>query len=99
MNVEPTAAIVEDIADTMERYAKEMRHIAGTIRETGDLSRASEAMSAFQNMIGNCRLDLLVVRPIREIQRETDQRAEPSPSGTLAARCNYWKDRCDHDTY
>jgi hypothetical protein len=34
-------------------------------------------------------------RELNDLKREVDLRAEPKPSGTIAARLNWWKRRCD----
>ncbi len=39
--------------------------------------------------------NLRLKKAIQELSREVDKRAEPNPNGTIAARLNWWKDRCD----
>ena len=69
MDCEPTAKVIDEMAGTLSRYANELSCIAAKMRVDGDLSRAGDALTAFSNMVLNCRLDLLAVRPIREFER------------------------------
>lgn len=66
IDVKPTAEIVNDMAETLERYSRELRNISKKMIETDDISRASEAITVVSNCIANLRMDLLVTRPIRE---------------------------------
>lgn len=72
INVAPTAAIIKDMARTMNNYAKELERISAKMIERNDMSLAAEAMSAVTNCLSNMRLDLLVTRPIREYERESN---------------------------
>lgn len=69
MNVEPTAMIVDEIAETMDEYAKRIRFLAATMREEKDLSIAGEVVRAVSNCMMNLRLDLLCTMPLREQKR------------------------------
>jgi hypothetical protein len=72
VNVEPTAEVIDGMANTVEVYAKELRRIAATLRERGDLESAADALITINNMNGNLRTDLLVVRPLRAM-RQTEE--------------------------
>jgi hypothetical protein len=69
VDVEPTVAVIMDMAATMERYAAEMKAVARKMLIDGDISRAAEALTSITNCFQNLRLDLLVTRPIREFDR------------------------------
>ena len=69
IDVTPTVAVIVDMADTLRKYSNELDKIAKKMYETNDISIASDAVNSFMNCIQNCRLDLLVTRPIREFNR------------------------------
>lgn len=68
INVEPTAEIIDLMAMRAEDSAKELRRTAKSMRERNDLTYAAEAISTATNLMNLLRLDLLVTRPIREMQ-------------------------------
>jgi len=67
MNVEPTAEVIDNMVKSMTDYAKELTRISTRLRETKDITYASEAVTTVSNMMNQLRLDLLVTRPIREL--------------------------------
>lgn len=69
IDVEPTVTVILDMADTLNRYSRELKAIARKMETDGDISRASEALTCITNCVQNLRLDLLVTRPIREFDR------------------------------
>ena len=64
-DVEPTAEAIESAAKVLEHASANLRRLSARMRETGDLTIASEAMGCIQNMWHNMRLDLLITRPLR----------------------------------
>lgn len=70
MNVEPTAQIIDNMADNLIRYAADLKRLALRMRENKDLTYTSEAINTITNCILNLRLDLLITRPLREYQRK-----------------------------
>lgn len=69
INVEPTAEVIDQIAADMEHFAKEVRRMGKHMREREDLTYAAEAINTIRNCFANLRTDLLVTRPMREINR------------------------------
>lgn len=69
MNVMPTVETIKDIARLLERGAQDLRHIADTMEQDGDITGTAEALNVVRNTVGNLRLDLLFVRPWREHER------------------------------
>jgi hypothetical protein len=69
VDVEPTAAVIMDMAVTLKNYAHELERTARKMMDRGDITLASEALGAITNCMQNLRLDLLVTRPIREFDR------------------------------
>ena len=69
MNVEPTAKHIDEMAHQLIYYADQLKRVAAKMRETGDISYAAEAMNAIPNCVQNLRLDLLVMRPLREFEK------------------------------
>lgn len=74
-NVEPTAQVIDQAAETFRRAAAELDGLAAKMRDKQDLSYASEAVNAALNVLRNARLDLLVTRSLREYEK-SDVRAE-----------------------
>lgn len=70
MNTKPTSQVIREIGARLRAKADEMDEIANSMDTTKDLTYASEAINAISNLIFNCRLDLLVTRPIREYKRK-----------------------------
>ena len=64
-HVKETAEALEAAADRLEGAAQDVRRTATLMRETGDLTYAGEAISTVAQVVGQCRLDLFVVRPLR----------------------------------
>lgn len=69
MNVEPTAEVIDDMAQAALYRANELQQIAKKMRERNDISYASEAISTARNLLGDMRLDLLITRPLREVEK------------------------------
>jgi signal transduction histidine kinase len=60
-----TAEALEAAADRLDGAAQDVRRLAKRMRETGDLTYAGEAASVVAQVVGQCRLDLFVIRPLR----------------------------------
>jgi urease gamma subunit len=73
IDVRPTAEAIDYMAEELVYRAKELQRIAGAMREKKDLLYASEAIQVISNLINQLRLDLLVTRPLREMNRETKE--------------------------
>jgi hypothetical protein len=69
VNVEPTAEVIDTMAKNLVRAAKHMEGFAADMRAKKDLTYAAEAINAVSNLISQLRLDLLVTRPIRELDK------------------------------
>jgi len=76
MNVEPTAQIIDEMAKTMRDYANSLDRVAKKMREREDFEYASEAIITATNCLQNMRLDLLITRPLRELQRQKTREEE-----------------------
>lgn len=68
VDVEPIAQVIDGLAEDLRHRAAELERHAQALRETGDLD---EAVAALKTAVSttNMRIDLLVSRPIRELQR------------------------------
>lgn len=69
INVEPTAEVIDTMAKQLRDFADELDRIARSMRDSGDITYAAEAMNNIQNIPMNLRTDLLVTRPIREYDK------------------------------
>lgn len=65
IDVEPTAAVIDDMAKNLEHYAAQLRHLSKLMREKRDITLSAEAALTVGNIMQNMRLDLLVQRPLR----------------------------------
>lgn len=77
MNFKPTSAIIRDAAQVFREKAQKLDQMADALESTKDWSIAGEAISTITSL-SNIRLDLLVLRPTRELERELD-RVNPTP--------------------
>lgn len=73
INVDSTVETIEDMARKMRQYALDVERVAARMRETGDITYASEVMQSITNMNTNLRLDLLITKPIRALQRNAGE--------------------------
>lgn len=69
-DVKPTVEKIKEMAETIRKYADEIENHGKVMQRTGDLTYAAEVLSAFTAMIINARLDLMVVRPLRETMKD-----------------------------
>lgn len=67
IDVEPTAQAIDTAEERFRHTADELNRLASRMRERNDLTYSSEAMIAIINAMQNCRMDLLVTRPIRAL--------------------------------
>lgn len=70
VDVEPTAHKIDEMAKTLKRSAITIEKAARRMREDGDLYYAAEVITEVVNLISNLRLDLMVTRPIRALERK-----------------------------
>lgn len=64
-HVKETADALDAAANRLENAAQDVRRLAQQMRETRDLTYAGEAASTVAQVVGQCRLDLFVLRPLR----------------------------------
>lgn len=69
IDVESTAQAIDDMSRRLEHTAGALRRTAELMRLRKDLNYAAEAITEFTNLVQNARLDLLVIRPIRELSK------------------------------
>ena len=70
IDVEQTAVHIEAMAQELKHYSRHLEMLAKLTRKRNDLDYAAEAAQSIANLIGNVRLDLLVMRPIRAMRNE-----------------------------
>ena len=69
MDITSTVEIILEAAQVFDRKASDLRDLARRLNKSGDLTIAGEAISVCCNM-ANIRVDLLSIRPVRELTRE-----------------------------
>jgi hypothetical protein len=76
MDVKPTAEAIDDNVRILLHYADELSWIARRMTDRQDISYSADALQAISNCFGSLRLDLLVTRPIRELERRNTSETE-----------------------
>jgi hypothetical protein len=71
-----TVEVILDAAKSFENKARELRHLAAQLKETGEWSIAGEAIQCCVDVFPSLRLDLLSIRPARELERKVQARQE-----------------------
>ena len=66
VNVQPTAEAIEKMAENLRSAAAQLDAIAERTRQKGNFKLVGDAANCVANLMPNLRLDLLVVRPLRE---------------------------------
>lgn len=66
IDVNPTAEAIERMAENLRAAANQLDEIAARTRQKGNFEAVGDAASCAANLLPNLRLDLLVVRPLRE---------------------------------
>jgi len=56
----------------MRHCADQIDLLASDLEGSGDWDYVSEVMNSIRSLFSNLRLDLLVTRPVRELERELD---------------------------
>ena len=67
LNVEDTAALIEEAAQILHRKADALARMAQDMRAKKDLAYAAEALNEIVELPRACRVDLLVLRPLRAL--------------------------------
>lgn len=81
INYEPTAEAIREAAAKALQLADELNRIAGQCLLQQDLSYADEAVSAIANAFFNIGLNKIVMRPIRELDKEVVRLQEAQTPG------------------
>ena len=68
-NPESTAEVLDQMAQYLRDSANEIERKAKRLRESGDFDYAGEVLNEVQNCFRAMRLDLLVIRPVREMKK------------------------------
>jgi hypothetical protein len=69
MNKKSTAAVIKDAAEVFREKARSLDRMADELEKGGEWEIAGEAISTIIHL-SNIRVDLLALRPIRELERE-----------------------------
>lgn len=73
MDTKPTEQALLDMAENLEEEARKMRRYAADLADKKDFNVAGWAINSIVNLLGNMRLDLLVIRPVREYENAVFQ--------------------------
>lgn len=66
IDVQPTAEVIEKMAENLRAAAVQLDAIAERTRQKGNFELVGDAASCIANLMPNLRLDLLITRPLRE---------------------------------
>lgn len=69
IDVAPTVEKIRSAANSFRRAADEIDRLGDRMAETQDLTYAAEVINTALSAQLNARLDLMVVRPLRELLR------------------------------
>lgn len=73
MNFKSTEDSIDHVIETFENTISELERIKKIMLEKRDLSYTGEVLNEITNCFRNLRIDLLVIRPLREYERELYQ--------------------------
>lgn len=66
IDVEPTVDVIRKMAEKLRAAALELDAIADKTQADGNFEHVGDAATCIANLMPNMRLDLLVVRPLRQ---------------------------------
>jgi hypothetical protein len=66
VNVQPTVEAIKKMAENLRDAAQQLDGIAESTQASGNFERVGDAANCVANLMPNLRLDLLIVRPLRE---------------------------------
>ena len=69
-DLKQTVQAIRDAAEEFRRKATELDRQAKTLEETGELDICGEVIATCASACANLRLDLIVNRPLRELERK-----------------------------
>lgn len=69
IDVFPTAAAIRKMAEVLRDAALQLDNIADATLANEDFTRVGDALLCVSNIMPNLRLDLLVVRPLRQMSK------------------------------
>jgi hypothetical protein len=73
VSVTNTAVLLDEMASKMRSAADEMESLAKRMKTENDITLAAEGANVISNLFPNLRLDLLVSRPIRAMERASGE--------------------------
>ncbi len=81
MSTKKTVETINNMASILEDYATLFRRDAAELQKSGDWSICGDVVNRVANMNANLRLDLLVNRPIRALERQVHEIKEQQDNG------------------
>jgi hypothetical protein len=76
MNVIPVCEVLHDMAVTLDQAAMEIRRLEERVRIEKNFDRISTVPTIITNCLNNCRLDLLITRPLREFEYNNNRKGD-----------------------
>lgn len=70
IDVEPVAKTIDNAARVLADRSAALTRIASSMRSSGDITYAGEALNELSNMMQAVRLDLFATRSIRALQNK-----------------------------
>lgn len=77
MNTDMTVKAIEEMALILDDYKRIAEEAAKELNDTGDWGVCSDLLGRLAGLHSNLRLDLLIIRPIRELEREIREINKP----------------------
>jgi hypothetical protein len=72
-DVKPTIMVIRGIVKLLREAADDIDRDADNMVKTGELDYAAEVINRLSSLWPSFRLDLLVARPIRELEKRIEQ--------------------------
>ncbi len=66
IDVKPTSEAIRQMSEKLRHAAQQLDAIADRTEASGSFEHVSDAASCVANLMPNLRLDLLIVRPLRQ---------------------------------
>lgn len=66
IDVDPTVDAIRKMAESLRHAAMQLESIADKTEASGNFEQVGDAISCVANLVPNLRLDLLIVRPLRQ---------------------------------
>ena len=72
MNAKPTAQVMRKMATVCRTYAENFENAACDLEESEDFTVCGQVLTDVLNLLQSLRLDLLIMKPLREYMKDSE---------------------------